>query len=223
MTATDSIWQAGFLVLTALLCCAFAEIFGYWLHRLLHSNKLPWLSRNHMVHHLQIYGPQQPLRADGYKDATGGRFSIGKVGLEWLAPSAVILGLCWGAMAVAGVPRRCQIVALVTLLLWPIFTFNYLHDRMHLSNFWMTRIPLLRSWFLQARRLHDIHHRRLDDAGRMDSNFGIGFFLFDRLFGTMAIRHQPFNWKGYQVARTTYAFLDLEVAAQRNRLDERRL
>jgi len=40
--------------------------------------------------------------------------------------------------------------------------------------------PLLKDWFVQARRLHDIHHRSLDDQGRMDRNFGIGFFSCER-------------------------------------------
>jgi sterol desaturase/sphingolipid hydroxylase (fatty acid hydroxylase superfamily) len=64
--------------------------------------------------------------------------------------------------------------------------FSYLHDRVHLRNFWMTRVPLLKAWFVQARRLHDIHHRSLNDHGRMDRNFGIGLFLFDRLFRTIS-------------------------------------
>jgi hypothetical protein len=31
----------------------------------------------------------------------------------------------------------------------------------------------------------------------MDRNYGIGFFLFDRMFGTMAKHHCPLNWLGY--------------------------
>jgi len=55
----------------------------------------------------------------------------------------------------------------------------------------MERTPVLRWWFRKARRLHDIHHRSLDFNGRMDKNFGIGFFLFDRIFRTLAQRHCP--------------------------------
>jgi len=86
-------------VLESVICsCLVAELTGYWLHRLLHSDKLPVLSRSHMVHHLLLYGPMQPMRAEHYKDATRGRFSLGNVGLEWLAPSAVVLAFCWGIM-----------------------------------------------------------------------------------------------------------------------------
>jgi sterol desaturase/sphingolipid hydroxylase (fatty acid hydroxylase superfamily) len=82
--------------------------------------------------------------------------------------------------------------------------FSYLHDRMHLRNFWMTRVPLLKDWFVQARRLHDIHHRSLNDQGRMDRNFGIGFFFFDRLFRTISKCHRPFNCSGYRIAQLRY-------------------
>jgi putative SOS response-associated peptidase YedK len=33
--------------------------------------------------------------------------------------------------------------------------------------------------------MHDIHHHALNNDGLMDKNFGIGFFAFDRLFGTL--------------------------------------
>jgi sterol desaturase/sphingolipid hydroxylase (fatty acid hydroxylase superfamily) len=204
-------------VFTAIVAsCLVSELFGYWLHRLLHTNRLPFLSRGHMIHHLRVYGPRQPMRAEKYKDATDNRFSVGNVGLEWLGPSALILGLCWGVMALAGVPRTYQAISICTLALWPIFTFNYLHDRMHLSNFWMAENRFLKTWFVKARRLHDIHHRSLDDDGRMDTNFGIGFYFYDRLFGTMATRHRPFNWKGYAAAKTRYRIEDLETQLGRS-------
>ena len=118
-----------------------AEFAGYWLHRLLHSDRFPALSRGHLIHHFLIYGPRQPMRAGEYHDATENRFSIGNVGLEWLAPSGIILLFCWGVMALLGVPHVYQVIALCTLLGWPILMFSYLHDRMHLENFWMTRVP----------------------------------------------------------------------------------
>ncbi len=62
-----------------------AEFAGYWLHRLLHSDKFPALSRGHLIHHFLIYGPRQPMRVGGYHDATDNRFALGNVGMEWLA------------------------------------------------------------------------------------------------------------------------------------------
>lgn len=188
-----------------------AEFAGYWLHRLLHSGRIPALSRGHLIHHFLIYGPRQPMRAGEYHDATDNRFSVGNVGLEWLVPSAIILLFCWGVMALFRVPATYQLIALTMLLGWPILMFSYLHDRMHLENFWMARVPLLRAWFLRARRLHDIHHKSLDSKGFMDANFGIGFYFFDRFFGTIARRHRPFNWRGYKAAVRRYGLDDTEL------------
>ncbi len=193
-----------------------AEFAGYWLHRLLHSDKFPSLSRGHLIHHFLIYGPRQPMRAAEYHDATANRFSVGNVGIEWLAPSAIILLFCWGVLALLSVPPVYQMLALCTLLGWPILMFSYLHDRMHTENFWMTRVPLLKSWFLKARRLHDIHHRNVDRQGFMDSNFGIGFYFFDRFFRTMVKRHRPFNWRGYQAAIGRYGLEETELLSLRN-------
>src|SRR3989449_7875668 len=181
-----------------------AEFAGYWLHWLLHSDQFASLSRGHLIHHFLIYGPRQPMRTGGVPRCDRQSLLRGNVGIEWLAPSAIILLFCWGVMALLSVPPVYQMLALCTLLGWPILMFSYLHDRMHTENFWMTRVPLLKSWFLKARRLHDIHHRNVDREGFMDTNFGIGFYFFDRFFRTMAKRHRPLNWRGYQAAIGRY-------------------
>ena len=190
--------------LTLLISCLLAEFFGYWLHRLLHSDKIPLLSRGHLIHHFLIYGPGQPMRLEKYHDATDHRFSVGNIGLEWLVPSAIILAVVWAAMRLVHLSAPYQIIALATLVVWPVFMFSYLHDRMHLANFWMERVPILRLWFRAARRMHDIHHHAVDDNGRMEANFGIGFFLFDRVFRTLGSRHRPFNRAGFEAARLRY-------------------
>jgi len=192
-------------VLESVVCsCLVAELAGYWLHRLLHSDKLPFLSRSHMIHHLFQYGPMQPMRAEHYKDATGGRFSLGNVGFEWIAPSAVLLVSCWGFMFLIHVPAVYQVIVIGNLVVWPFLTFSFLHDAMHLRDFWMARMPLINRWFRRARRLHDIHHHSVNGAGHMDTNFGIGFFLFDRIFRTLATRHRPLNRKGLAIALQRY-------------------
>jgi sterol desaturase/sphingolipid hydroxylase (fatty acid hydroxylase superfamily) len=192
------------IVLTLVCSVAVAEFAGYALHRLMHSDRFPAMSRAHLIHHLLIYGPKQPMRAPEYKNATTGRTAIGNVGLEWLIPSGIILSVCWGALWLLNVSLAYRLLSMFTLLSWPIFMFSYLHDRMHIQNFWMERAPVLKWWFRKARRLHDIHHRSLDGNGRMDKNFGIGFFLFDRFFHTLAKRHCPFNWHGYRAAVRRY-------------------
>jgi hypothetical protein len=98
--------------LTLAISCLLAEFFGYWLHRLLHSDKIPFLSRGHLIHHFLIYGPGQPMRHDEYQDATRHRFSVGNVGLEWLAPSGIILATLWSLMKLANVHALYQSIAL---------------------------------------------------------------------------------------------------------------
>lgn len=196
------------VVVTLGASCLGAEFLGYWLHRLLHSDKLPALSQGHLIHHFLIYGPSQPMRQDEYHDATHGRFSVGNVGLEWLAPCAVILFSIWGILRAFRVPSIYEVISLCTLVAWPVLMFSYLHDRMHLKNFWMARTPVVGTWFRNARRLHEIHHRAMNDQGRMHANFGIGFFWFDRLFGTIGRRHLPFNRTGLQVAVKRYGLLE---------------
>src|SRR5437660_3354066 len=112
-------------------------------------------------------------------------------------------------------PPAHQALTLCTLVGWPLLMFNYLHDRMHINGFWMTRIPVLRSWFLNARRLHDIHHRSVNGKGFVDANFGIGFHFFDRFFRTLARRHRPFNWEGYHAATDRYGLDESELLSLR--------
>jgi sterol desaturase/sphingolipid hydroxylase (fatty acid hydroxylase superfamily) len=185
-----------------------AELLGYFLHRLLHSDKVRFLSRSHMTHHLVLYGPLQPQRPDGgYQDATTGQIALGNIGLEWLVPSGLILGIALTIFWFLGVALRYQIVFVTCSLGWGFLMFSYLHDRMHVKGFWMERTVILRRWFVKARRLHDIHHWTLNNDGLMDKNFGIGFFFFDRVFRTFLGRGQSFNHSGYAAAARRYGFI----------------
>jgi hypothetical protein len=204
MSPTAQFPKIAAAAITLLLSGLLAEFLGYWLHRLLHSDKIAFLSRGHLIHHFLVYGPGQPMRHEHYHDSTDGRLSVGNVGLEWLLPSGLLLAVVWTILFVLHVPAVYQAIALATLVGWPVFMFSYLHDRMHQTDFWMVRDPLLRNWFLAARRLHDIHHHSIDLRGHMDANFGIGFFWFDRVFRTLSSRHRPFNLHGFETARRRY-------------------
>jgi sterol desaturase/sphingolipid hydroxylase (fatty acid hydroxylase superfamily) len=178
-----------------------SELLGYFLHRLLHSGKIGFLSRNHMKHHLVLYGPLQSQRpGSGYQDATTGEVAIGNVGLEWLIPSSVLLAGSLGLLHLFQVTLLHQLIFVAGTLVWSFLMFSYLHDRMHMAGFWMERHPLLKRWFVAARDAHDIHHWSLNDDGFMDKNFGIAFFFFDRLFGTLACAVPVFNQRGYDSA-----------------------
>jgi len=181
-----------------------AELFGYLLHRLLHSGLVPFLSRNHMKHHLVLYGPLQQQQSKSYHDATRGSISLGNIGMEWLAPSAALPACALSAFHWFRVPVIYQLLYVAATLGWSFLMFSYLHDVMHIESYWLEKSRLLRSWFTSARRLHEIHHRTLSDGGLMNKNFGIGFFFFDRLFGTLRSEETDFNRHGYAVARERF-------------------
>jgi sterol desaturase/sphingolipid hydroxylase (fatty acid hydroxylase superfamily) len=182
-----------------------AELLGYLLHRLMHNGWIPWLSAGHMKHHMLLYGPLQKQRpSEKYLDATTGEAAIGNIGLEWIVPSSVILAISFAALRLLGVSSTDQVLSIGTILAWSFLMFSYLHDRMHIKGFWMGRTPLLSRWFLPARRLHDIHHHVVNTNGLMDKNFGIGFFVFDRLFGTLANETSSFNRQGYAAAQERF-------------------
>ena len=186
-----------------------AELLGYLLHRLLHTGWIPWLSMSHMKHHMVLYGPLQKQRpSEEYLDATTGSVALGNIGLEWIVPSSMILTTVVVVLRLLRVSLFDQTVSIGTTLAWTFLMFSYLHDQMHVKNFWMERNSVLKAWFRGARKRHDIHHRVLNDRGLMDKNFGIGFFLFDRLFGTLSSEQGPFNHPGYAAAMERFRYVE---------------
>lgn len=188
--------------------CVTAELLGYWLHRLLHSGAIRFLSRNHMKHHLVFYGPLQRQRSETYRDATDDSVALGNIGLEWLIPAGLLIAIAIGVFHFLHVPWPYQVLSLGITLTWSFVMFSYLHDVMHVEGFWLTKNKWLKRWFLSARTLHDIHHRVMNDRGLMDKNFGIGFFWFDRLFRTLTVQQPPFNHRGYAVARQKFEYVE---------------
>lgn len=195
-------------LLWVVLSCLITELVGYFIHRLLHSEVIPALSRSHMIHHLKHYGPTQPMRpASKYTGTTEDRAALGDVGMEWLVPSVLLLGFFIGIFTLLGVPVLYQVTFVIVSLTWAKTMLNYIHNQMHIQDFWMGRHPLFRRWFVGARRLHDIHHHALDDTGRMNRNFGISFYFLDRLFGTFSGKYQTFNTEGFEQVRKRHDFL----------------
>jgi len=185
-----------------------SELFGYVLHRLMHRGTIRFLSQSHMKHHLLLYGPLEPQRpGKEYKDATVGEASVGNVGLEWVVPGALILGSAALVLTLLRVTILHQLIFVAGSLSWSFFMFSYLHDRMHVTGFWMERNRWLRTWFLSARHAHDIHHWALNQDGLMDRNFGIAFFGFDRICGTYSEERPEFNHQGYDAAKKRFSEL----------------
>jgi sterol desaturase/sphingolipid hydroxylase (fatty acid hydroxylase superfamily) len=184
--------------------CISAELLGYWLHRLLHSGAVGFLSRNHMRHHMVHYGPLQKQRSREYHDSTTDSLSLGNVGVEWLIPAAVIIAGLAVLLHILHIQLTYALIYLGAILGWSFLMFSYLHDVMHVEGAWLERNGWLRRWFVAARKRHAIHHCMIDDRGLMNKNFGIGFFFFDRLFGTLAECGATFNHNGYSAARERF-------------------
>jgi sterol desaturase/sphingolipid hydroxylase (fatty acid hydroxylase superfamily) len=184
--------------------CISAELLGYWLHRLLHSGAIAFLSRNHMRHHMVLYGPLQEQRSSEYRDATRESLSLGNVGVEWLVPAGVLIVSALVVFYLLHVPLFYQLIYFGTTLSWSFLMFSYLHDVMHVEGFWLEKNKWLKRWFVSARRRHDTHHYLINDQGLMDKNFGIGFFFFDWLFGTLSNGETAFNHSGYRAAQEKF-------------------
>ena len=215
----DRPWRTGLSIAALTIgSCVTAELLGYWLHRLLHSGAIRFLSRGHMRHHLVFYGPLQKQRSESYLDATDGSLALSNIGLEWLIPAGLLIVIVMAAFHFLRVRLLYQVLSLGITLAWSFLMFSYLHDEMHVDGFWLAKNKWLKAWFLSARRLHDIHHRALNDRGLMDKNFGIGFFAFDRLFGTLTLHQSPFNHRGYAVALEKFKYLeDHEIRCSDNK------
>ena len=187
--------------------CISAELFGYWLHRLLHSGAIGFLSRSHMRHHLLLYGPLQEQRSKEYHDATSGSLALGNIGTEWLVPAGILIAVAAGMFYFLRVRPLYESVCFATTLSWSFLMFSKLHDVMHVEGFWLERNRLLKRWFVGARKRHDLHHFSIDNDGLMNKNFGIGFFWFDRIFGTLSDAATAFNYNGLQAARRRFRAL----------------
>jgi sterol desaturase/sphingolipid hydroxylase (fatty acid hydroxylase superfamily) len=196
------------LLLTVIAAGIFAEFAGYFIHRLLHSNKVEFLSRAHMIHHLKHYGPKMHQRpSEHYITATQGRASVGNVGLEWILPIGLVAAAVIGTMCLLKIPALYQVIFILVASGWSISMFSYMHDTLHIKGIWLEKNPLLKNSFKHARRLHDIHHMELTDDGRMVKNFGICLFWFDYLFGSVEEEFKGFNKTGYLAALKRYEYI----------------
>ncbi len=196
------------ILLTLLGAFVFTEIVGYFIHIVLHSQKIEFLSRGHMIHHMKIYGADMPQRPNSqYRDSTENRWSILGVGLEWLIPIFTIIALVFGVAHYFELYSIHFFVFISGSLAWGYFLFGYMHSSMHLKDFWMLKVPYLKDWYLKIRKYHDIHHLHISDDGKMNVNYGICFFIFDRLFGSFKPSFSKFNKKGYEVSKEKYSFI----------------
>jgi len=67
MMALPSQFHRSLEFTTLVISCLLAEFFGYWLHRLLHSDGRFHFSAGTSCSSFLIYGPGQPMRHDHYQ------------------------------------------------------------------------------------------------------------------------------------------------------------
>lgn len=167
-----------------------------------------------MEHHLRDYGPKNPLHREGmYINSASGRSNFLGIGMEWFLPLVSVLLFTVMILNILGTPWNYQIVFIAVGVGWGHFLFGIMHSAMHYKVYWMMKVPLLGAWYLSIRKLHDYHHLQITDEGRMQKNYGICFFWFDRLFRSYSPHPEKFNQKGYSNALDRYKDLIGEIKA----------
>lgn len=163
------------MVLWAVITTFFYGTFLGWLvHWGIHQRWSGFAHRSHMTHHLKLYPPSN-LLSETYRDA-------GKDNTTYIFTPIIAVGFLayeailyhWGASfwLLAGLTVEGLLIGLL---------HDWMHTWFHLSG---TRL-LKYQWFRDLRELHFYHHRR------MNRNFGIYFFGWDRVFRTF--RRQPLS------------------------------
>lgn len=154
-------------LISSIVTAIAATFIGYWVHWSFHQPWALWFYHAHMNHHKVQY-PATDFFSEKYRSAGKDNTVI----LFAVVFTPVILTIL--ALAFFGtVSWTISICSLISLIAWGLI-HNYVHDEFHLTDsIWKSS-----SLFLKWRSLHYIHH--LD----MTTNYGIVFFLWDRLFKT---------------------------------------
>lgn len=159
------------LYLFVLLLAFFSiTLFGYVVHRLLHLPLMGVFHKSHMRHHI-LY-PAEDYLSDKYrsagKDSTFIFFAIASLPLLVIPVLFYWLGIF-----------SFQLFAFTIFVMSLLgLAHNYLHNAFHIKNHWMHRFFLTKHIFNIWTNLHYFHHKE------MDTNFGIFFFWWDKLFKT---------------------------------------
>jgi len=148
-----------------------ASLFGYVVHWALHQTWMGSINQAHMTHHQKLYPPEDFL-SDSYrkaeKDSSPKFFAVAAIPLIVAPIILFVVGI---------LPFYLLLTVLMVEGLMGFF-HDYLHDAFHIRNHWLTRAPGVQVIFHGWSRLHYLHHVR------MESNYGIFFFVWDRMFST---------------------------------------
>lgn len=143
------------------------SLLGYITHYAFHQKWSGVFYRKHMTHHLVLY-PADRFMSDAYRDS-------GKDNTVWMFAAVfapfVLTALLLTVFSVISLGIGLCIFAEMTII---GVLNNYLHDAFHLSSSVWHRWP----GFQKLKALHLNHHIR------MDTNYGIFSFYWDKWIGT---------------------------------------
>ena len=158
-----------------------AELSGYRRQLLLQLGSIPAPGHWHLTHRQPVYGPGQPRRSPDQLDATLDRVPPSKIGVGWLAPSAIIRLLTWALKLPAQLPAIYQPIPPGTLLGWSILFSSDLDQGLHLEGLRTAGAPLVRNRFPKSRRLRDLDHHHPRNHRAKHDHPGIAGYLLGRV------------------------------------------
>lgn len=159
-------------LLLFIFSCVFTLFWGYWSHKIMHSNIIPFISYAHNDHHYEQY-PIRDLISLKYRDS--GRNNSTYYFILLFSPYiAIMLLLCFFSTTGFLMGVSLFIGMVITGLL-----NDKIHEAFHLHDSIWHSFP----GFRRLQMLHFMHHYRTN------SNMGIFFMGFDRLFGTFQDTH----------------------------------
>ena len=147
------------------------ESVGYFWHRLVEHRGLLGLffSERHIVHHEHDYPIECLRKKSKYKSAQSWTWHF--------------IGLTSCAVMLMALPLDLAVTLIVSCALYIFLIILPLHKAFHVEDHRLSRF----TWFQKLVALHDIHHYD-------NTNYGICFFVMDRIFGTYS-EEMPENGK----------------------------
>ncbi len=156
------------ILITILLTFIMITFFGFTLHYCLHRPFMGKFYQMHLTHHFKLYPPEN-FTSDKYLDP--GKDNTVIIFLLMGSP-LILLPIVLFAAHIISLP--ILITAMLSMALFGIPN-NFLHDAFHIKHHWLRKYQ----WFAKLTDLHFQHHINIK------SNYGIYFFGWDRLFGSL--------------------------------------
>lgn len=159
-------WVLHFITILALSAFCTTAL-GWMVHWAIHKPWSGWFYRAHMNHH-QIQYPPTNFFSTSYRSAGADGTTLPF--LLVASPLIILLILAgWYGLLTLG--------TLLTIALGTAgigIAHDRIHESLHSTQSWLEKWNLFQMW----RKLHFVHHLN------MSTNYGIFFFLLDKLFGT---------------------------------------